>query len=307
MNRAVRLDGNPAKLAPMALEDGEMRPIVRTPGVSVLIMTINEEENLPACLASLDWCDDIVVLDCFSSDRTVEIARAAGARVVQHAYESELAQRAYGLSRIAYRHPWLYTPDADEITPPDLRDEMLAIAMDPARPEAFFRARYKNMFMGRWIKHASLYPTWVTRLIHVDRARWERDVHCKCVGDGPEGKLEAHFIHYSFNKGLHAWLDKHNRYSTVEAGIALQRPADEKIGWSGLLGRQAAERRRVLKNISYRLPFRSTLRFLYMYVLRRGFLDGWQGYAYCKLLAAYEFMIVLKTRELRRRARGLPV
>ena len=64
-------------------------------------------------------------------------------------------------------------------------DEMLAIAMDPARREAFFRARYKNMFMGRWIKHASLYPTWVTRLIHVDRARWERDVHCKCVGDGP--------------------------------------------------------------------------------------------------------------------------
>ena len=307
MNRAVTLDGNPAKLAPMALEDGEMRPIVRTPGVSVLIMTINEEENLPACLASLDWCDDIVVLDCFSSDRTVEIARTGRARVVQHAYESELAQRAYGLSRIAYRHPWLYTPDADEITPPDLRDEMLAIAMDPARPEAFFRARYKNMFMGRWIKHASLYPTWVTRLIHVDRARWERDVHCKCVGDGPEGKLEAHFIHYSFNKGMNAWYDKHNRYSSSEARETVTSLREKRVPWRDLLSGVPEVRRRALKELSMRLPFRPAARFVYMYVLRGGFLDGREGYHYCQLLAAYEYMIVIKTEELRRRENGLPV
>jgi glycosyltransferase involved in cell wall biosynthesis len=286
---------------------GRKSAAAQSAGVSVMIMTLNEEANLTACLESLSWCDDIVVVDSFSSDRTVEIARAAGARVYQHLHESELKQRIYGLTEISYRHPWVYTPDADEITPPDLRDEMLAIAADPARPEAFFRARYKNMFMGRWIKHASLYPTWVTRLIRTDRVRWERDVHCRCVGDGPTGELKAHFIHHSFNKGLDAWFNKHNRYSTAEAEIALQRSGHEKIDWMQLFSRAPSDRRRAMKEISYRLPFRSTLRFLYMYVLRGGFLDGWQGYAYCKMLAAYEFMIVIKVKELRRRQKGLPV
>src|SRR5262245_54927071 len=130
-------------------------------GISTLIMTLNEEENLPACLRSLTWCDDIVVLDSFSSDRTVEIAREAGARVFQRAWDSELGQRMYGLREVPFKHPWVYTPDADEVTPDDLRDEMLAIAADPERPEALFQARYKNIFMGRWIRRSSLYPTWI--------------------------------------------------------------------------------------------------------------------------------------------------
>jgi glycosyltransferase involved in cell wall biosynthesis len=307
MNQAARIKPQRNFSSKALGEAGRATAHRSSAGISTLIMTFNEEANLPACLESLSWCDDIVVLDSFSTDRTVEIALAAGARVYQHAHESELKQRVYGLTEVSCRHQWVYTPDADEITPPDLRDEMLAIACDPARPEAFFRARYKNMFMGRWIKHASLYPTWVTRLIRTDRVRWERDVHCRCVGEGPTGELNAHFIHHSFNKGLHAWFDKHNRYSSAEAAIALQRSDREKIDWVRLLSRKPSDRRRALKEISYRLPFRSTARFLYMYLLRRGFLDGWQGYAYCKMLAAYEFMIVIKIEELRRRDKGLPV
>src|SRR5690606_22091732 len=83
--------------------------------VSVLIMTLNEEVNLPACVASLDWCDDIVILDSYSSDRTVEIAKAAGARVFQRNYDTEDRQRMYGLTEISFKHDWVYTPDADEI------------------------------------------------------------------------------------------------------------------------------------------------------------------------------------------------
>ncbi len=109
----------------------------------------------------------------------------------------------YGLTEIEFKHAWVYTPDADEITPDDLKTEMLAITSDPTRPEVFFKARYKNMFMGRWIKHASLYPTWITRLVRPDRVRFERSVHSRASG-GAEGELKAHFIHYSFNKGLEA-------------------------------------------------------------------------------------------------------
>ncbi|MBB4091641.1 glycosyltransferase family 2 protein [Ochrobactrum pecoris] len=272
--------------------------------VSVLIMTLNEEVNLPACLASLDWCDDIVILDSYSSDRTVEIAKAAGARVFQRAYDTEDRQRMYGITEIKFKHDWVYTPDADEITPPDLRDEMLAIASDPKRPEVFFKARYKNMFMGRWIRHASLYPTWITRLVRPDRVRFERSVHSRASG-GPEGALQAHFIHYSFNKGLEAWYDKHNRYSSAEADLSASRLLERKIDWGGILSTVPERRRRALKSLSYHMPFRPGLRFLYMYLLRGGFLDGKPGYLYCRLLSAYEFMIIVKTEEQRQRQSAL--
>ncbi|NKC22872.1 glycosyltransferase family 2 protein [Ochrobactrum oryzae] len=272
--------------------------------VSVLIMTLNEEVNLPACLASLDWCDDIVILDSYSSDRTVEIAKAAGARVFQRNYDTEDRQRMYGLTEISFKHDWVYTPDADEITPPDLRDEMLAIAADATRPEVFFKARYKNMFMGRWIRHASLYPTWITRLVRPDRVRFERSVHSRASG-GPEGALQAHFIHYSFNKGLEAWYDKHNRYSSAEADLSASRLLERKIDWGGILSTVPERRRRALKSLSYHMPFRPSLRFLYMYLLRGGFLDGKPGYLYCRLLAAYEFMIVVKMEEQRQRRSAL--
>jgi glycosyltransferase involved in cell wall biosynthesis len=266
--------------------------------VSVLIMTRNEEINLPACLASLDWCDDIVILDSYSDDDTVNIAKAAGARVYQRSYDTEDRQRMHGLTEIKFKYDWVYTPDADEITPTDLRDEILAIASDPSRPEVFFKARYKNMFMGRWIKHASLYPTWITRLVRPDRVRFERSVHSRASG-GPEGQLQSHFVHYSFNKGLEAWYDKHNRYSTAEASLSANRLLERKIDWPGIFSGISERRRRALKSLSYHAPFRPSLRFLYMYILRGGFLDGKPGYLYCRLLAAYEFMIIIKMAEQR--------
>lgn len=267
--------------------------------ISVLIMTLNEEVNLPACLASLDWCDDIVVLDSFSSDRTVEIAQAAGARIYQRHYDTEDRQRMFGLKEIKFKHNWVYTPDADEITPTDLRDEMLGIASDPTRQEVLFKARYKNMFMGKWIRHASLYPTWITRLVRPDRVRFERSVHSRASG-GPEGELQAHFVHYSFNKGLKAWYEKHNNYSSAEADLSAAQLLERKIDWHGLFSLTAERRRRALKSLSYHMPFRPSLRFLYMYILRLGFLDGKPGYLYCRLLSAYEFMIVVKTEERRK-------
>ena len=170
-----------------------------------------------------------------STDRTVEIAKEAGARVYQHKYETETRQRMYGLKEIEFKHKWVYMPDADEITPEDLRDEMLAIAADPDRPEAMFSARYKNMFMGRWIKHSSLYPTWITRLCRPERIHYERECHSRPVGDGPTGRLQSHFVHYSFNKGMTAWFDKHNRYSGFEARESLQILRSKRIPWTGFL------------------------------------------------------------------------
>jgi glycosyltransferase involved in cell wall biosynthesis len=276
-------------------------------GISTLIMTLNEQANLPACLESLAWCDDIVVLDSFSTDQTVEIARAAGARVYQRAWDSELGQRKYGLREIPFKHAWVYTPDADEITPPDLRDEMLAVTGDPGRPEAYFQVRYKNIFMGRWIRRSSLYPTWITRLVRPDRMRFERDVHVRPVADAPAGRLQSHFLHYSFNKGISNWYRKHAGYAEYEAQIAAQSLEKSRARLSALFSRDQRDRRDAVKAAVANAPFRPTLRFLYMFVLRGGFLDGWAGYTYCRMIATYELMIVVTTAEARRRGQGLSI
>ena len=274
--------------------------------VSVLILTRNEEANLPACLDAVKWSDDIVVFDSFSTDRTVEIAKAAGARVIQRSFDNERDQRAASL-QAGFKHAWVYNPDADELTPPELRDEILRAVADPSRPEVAYRARFKTMFLGRWIKHSSLYPTWVVRLFRPEKISFERAINLAYLVDGPAGRLENHFEHYTFNKGLDAWFDKHNRYSRHEAGESLKSLAVGRLKWSDLWSGDSVARRRALKELSFRVPFRPALRFLYMYFWRRGFLDGRAGLVYCRMLAIYEYMIVLKMQEIRRRRHGLPI
>lgn len=274
--------------------------------ISVLILTLNEEANLPRCLESVKWSDDIVVFDSFSTDRTVEIARAAGARVVQRKFDNERNHRAASL-RVGFKHPWVYNPDADEITTPELRDEMRCVVTDKAKVEVAFRCRFKTMFMGRWIRHSSLYPTWVVRLFRPEAISFERDINLRYVVNGPEGRLNSHFVHYTFNRGLNAWFEKHNRYSWQEAEESLKSLAASQWSLRSVFTSDPVARRRALKELSFRLPCRPLLRFLYMYVLRRGFLDGRPGYHYCRLLAVYEYMIVLKMKEIRRRSQGLPM
>jgi len=272
--------------------------------ISVLILTLNEEANLQRCLESVKWSDDIVVLDSFSTDRTLEIARTAGARVVQRAFDNERDHRTASL-QAGFKYPWIYNLDADEVTPPELRDELLHVASDSSRPEVAYRTRFKTIFQGKWIKHSSLYPTWVVRLFRPEKIHFERATNLRYVVDGPEGRLRHHFHHYTFSKGLNAWVEKHNRYSWHEAQESLQALSRRKPGLRALFSRDPVQQRRALKELSFRLPCRPALRFLYMYIARLGFLDGKPGYDYCRLLTLYEQMIVLKITELRRRQAGL--
>jgi glycosyltransferase involved in cell wall biosynthesis len=299
----------PLMIDPVDVHEVERRPTSQptSANVSVLILTLDEEINLPACLASVCWSDDIVVLDSFSQDRTVEIAKSFGARVFQRRFDSEPSQRSFGLKDIPYRNRLVYLPDADEVTPPALRDEILAIANASDRPEVAFHVRSRTMFMGQWLRWSGLYPTWFVRLVEPGRVHFEREINLRTVADGPEGRLAGHLLHYTFNKGLSAWYDKHNRYSWHEARESLKSLRSERVGWSDILHGSATTRRRALKTLSFRLPCRPLLRFLYMYLLRGGFLDGRAGFVYCRLLMTYETMIVTKMMELRRRERGLPL
>ena len=268
-----------------------------TPDISVLILTLNEERNLEACLRAVSWSDDVVVFDSFSTDRTVEIAKDCGARVIQRHFDNERSHRAASL-QVPFKHSWVFNPDADEIATEELSLEMLSAVATSGRDAAAFRMRRKDMFMGLWIRHSSLYPTWFARLFRPDKIRFERTINLNCIVDGPELRLEQHLLHYSFNKGLDEWLTKHNKYSRAEAFESLQSLKNSPLNWHNVILGDPLQRRRALKEVSFRVPFRPLARFLYMYVARKGFMDGIPGFHFCCLVSFYEYMICLKMREL---------
>jgi glycosyltransferase involved in cell wall biosynthesis len=271
--------------------------------ISVLILTRNEEHDLPGCLASVAWSDDVVVYDSCSTDRTAAIAREAGARVFERAFDNYASQRNHALRDVSFRHPWVYLMDADERIPADLRDEMLAAVRAAPEDVAVFRLRRKDMFFGRWLRRSSGYPTWAPRLVRPARVWVEREINEQLQTKDQVRNLRGHFIHLPFSKGVAFWIERHNRYSTMEAE-ALVQETRVPLRWRGLFGRDPAVRRRHLKQLAYRLPCRPLLAFLYFYGVRLGFLDGAAGWHYCRLRALYEYMIEIKMREARHRARA---
>jgi glycosyltransferase involved in cell wall biosynthesis len=272
--------------------------------ISVLILTKNEEVNIARCIASVQWSNDIVVFDSFSTDRTVELATAAGARVIQHAFVDYGSQRE-AARQVKYRNPWVLAVDADEQPAAELVAEMQrTVAANPAA--AAYRMRRRDYFQGRWIKHCTLYPSWFLRLYRPDRIRYEpRAVHEYPTVDGPVGELSGHLIHDNFSKGLEDWYHRHVKYAVLEGAenVRVLNDPSSKIDLPGLVSfSDPVRRRRALKALAMRLPFRPLLRFIYMYVLRGGFLDGAAGLEYCRMIAVYERMIVSFMRDVRNRA-----
>jgi len=275
-------------------------------GVSILILTLNEETNLAECIDSCAWSDDIVVFDSISTDRTQEVARARGARVIERRFDNYAAQRNVALTSVAYAHPWVLMVDADERVPEDLAAEIQSsvAAADPGM--VMFRMRRMDFFLSRWLKRSSGYPTWFGRLVRVGYVRVERAVNEEFVPDGAVGRLTAHLHHYPFNKGIAFWYERHNRYSSMEA-LEKIKSRDERISLSGLFASDPFVRRRTLKQIGYRMPLRPLMMFLYFYVVRLGILDGRAGCYFSLMRAAYELSIDLKVIEAQRRGQGLAV
>ena len=272
--------------------------------VSVLILTLNEEANLANCLESLAWCDDVVVLDSYSDDGTEAIARKYGVRFTQRKFDDYARQRNYGLNEIDYRHSWLLMVDADEVSPPELIKEIETAISKCDKDISLFRVRRKDHFMGRWIRHSSGYPTWSGRLARIGKVYVMRAINEEYHTDGKIGILKGHLLHYSFNKGFHAWFEKHNRYSTMEAEKIVE-DNPRKIYIRQLFYADPLIRRKTIKKLFYLLPGRPILMFVALYFVRLGFLDGVPGLTFCLLRSFYEFMIDCKVKELRRHQQGL--
>lgn len=270
-----------------------------TAPVSVMIFTLNEEIHLPSCLAALAWCDDVIVIDSFSTDRTEAICRERGVRFLQRAFDGFGGQRNWALDHAEPRHAWILILDADERVPPELAREMCDRAQDASDTVGAYRVRRRLYMWGRWLRYSSLYPTWVVRFVRKDRVRYVDRGHAETqevAGDILD--LENDLIDENL-KGIQEWFSRQNRYSAKDAEFERAR-ADLPVDWAGLFSGDALRRRASLKQLAARLPFRPTLYFLYSYVYRLGFLDGRDGLVFCRMKALYQSMVDVKRHDLRR-------
>jgi glycosyltransferase involved in cell wall biosynthesis len=273
---------------------------------SIYILTYNEERDIAACIESALLSDDVIVVDSCSSDRTCDIASRYPVRVVSHAFESHGKQRTWMLEQVPAKHDWAYILEADERMTPELFQECLAAATQPERVGYYVAERV--MFMDRWIRYSTQYPRYQLRLLKLGKVWFTDYGHTEReVCEGATGFLKATYPHYTSGKGLSRWIEKHNRYSTDEARETLRQLEAGQVQWGKILwGKSEVERRRALKDLSLRLPFRPFIRWLYMYLLLGGWRDGQAGFAWCTLQAFYEYLIVLKVRELQRQSMGKP-
>jgi glycosyltransferase involved in cell wall biosynthesis len=268
--------------------------------ISVLILTKNEERDLPGCLESVSWSDDIHVYDSLSTDRTTEIARAHGATVTRRGFDNWSSHQNWGLQHVPFRHPWVLYLDADERVTPALREGLLAAVAAPGDRVAFRIERHDH-FMGRWLRHVQATSSYI-RLFMPSHVRYERLVNPVTLVDGPVGDASGHLDHFPFSKGIDQWFERHNGYSRMEAQqIIADRAAGKTFSLAkALFSGDAQERRHHQKELFHRLPFRPTLQFLLLYVAKLGFLDGTAGYTYARMRSIYEAMIEMKIADILR-------
>lgn len=277
----------------------------RKPLLSVIVLTRDEELNLPICLRSLSGLDcEIFVVDSGSADRTVAIAREFGARVVEHEFENQARQINWALEALPLRGEWTMRLDADERLTPELAAELSEVLSAAPPAVSAYEIKRRVYFWGRWIRYGGYYPTWLLRIWRNGQGRCEdlwMDEHI-AIAEGEVRRLVYDFIDEN-HKGLAFWIDKHNRFSDREVKSILL-SASTPLGG---IGRQAA-RKRFLKNSVYGhapLFARAVLYWIYRYFFRLGILDGKAGFVFHFLQGFwYRTIVDAKLHELQHNALG---
>jgi glycosyltransferase involved in cell wall biosynthesis len=250
---------------------------VTAPRLSVAVITLNEAHHLRRCLESTAWADELVVVDAESQDKTVQVAREFTDRVIVRPWAGFAAQKNFALDQCAGE--WILSLDADEEAAPELRAEIMT-TIAGAQPHEGYAVRRQNVFLDRWIRHGGLYPDWQVRLFRRGRGRFEdRSVHESVTVTGSLGRLSGHLVHRSYD-GVSDFVERANRYSSLAAEQMIRE------------GRRVRAGELVSKPLG---------RFLSMYLLRRGFLDGRRGLLLASLYAYYVFMRSAKVWEVTRR------
>jgi glycosyltransferase involved in cell wall biosynthesis len=278
--------------------------------ITVLLAVKNEEANLPKCLASLASAERVILLDSQSGDRTDEIATSYGAEVIQFHYSGGYPKkRQWGLNELNMNTEWVLLLDADEVVPKQLWDEIARAISRPEAPNAFLITKGFH-FLGRRFRFGGFSHSAVL-LFRQGKAEFEEldssittahdmEVHERVIVDGAVGVISTPLIHEDF-KGLTAYIDRHNQYSSWEAGVRFSNSKSRHYAGKTITPRlfgNVQERRRFLKRIAVRMPFESALWFLYHFVLRLGFLEGKRGLIAAQIRASYISQARAKLYEL---------
>jgi glycosyltransferase involved in cell wall biosynthesis len=263
--------------------------------ISIIILTRNEEMDLPGCLDSIRWCNDVHVVDSGSSDKTIDIARKFGAKIYENPFKSFGDQRNWSLDHCDIRHPWIFFLDADEVANKEFVKAMNKAVGNAPDSTAGFYCCWKQIYEGRWLKRCDSFPKWQFRLMRKCRARFTDFGHGQKEAEikGSIEYLPVPYDHHGLSKGIGHWLERHNRYATLEAAVRLDTP----INWRNVFSAHGSKRNQSLKPIVSRVPGWPLMRFFITYILRLGFLEGRPGFVYCANLAYYEFLIRIKIHE----------
>ena len=274
--------------------------------ISLFVPCKNEESNLARCLKSVPWVDEVFMVDSQSTDRTASIAQEHGAKVVQFEYKGGWPKKKnWALENLPFSHEWVLILDADEWLPPEAEEEIREIVTKPEEKHDGYWINRRYFFLGQPLKHA-YFPNWNLRLFRHKLGRYEKitnrstdsgdhEIHEHVVVQGSTGKLTSIMDHHAFPT-IESFVEKHNRYSNWEAIVESSAKDDDTA-----LQHEAVKGKRRLRRIFRKLPFRPTLRFLYVYLWQGGILDGWAGYVFARLHAQYEFLSLAKARAISRR------
>ncbi|NQU26378.1 MAG: glycosyltransferase family 2 protein [Candidatus Nealsonbacteria bacterium] len=282
-----------------------------------MIPILNEEKNISDCLDSVSWAEEVFVVDSQSTDRTCEIAQQYGAKVVQFQFEpGGPRKKNWSLDHLPFANEWVLILDADERITPALHAEIEREFTNGPKHDGYYLNR-KLIFLGKWLRWGGQYPSWNLRLLKHHAGRYEKldterlalagdvEVHEHVILDGSAGWFKEPMLHLDF-KDLSSFIDRHNRYSTWEAQMRQRLRDGGDLAGSirpSLFG-VPTQRKRWLKRIWVRLPFRPLLLFIYQYFLRAGFLDGRVGFIYALFKTKYEFETNCKMYEVQLRRKN---
>jgi glycosyltransferase involved in cell wall biosynthesis len=273
--------------------------------VTAVILTKNEAANIGECLRDLRWCRERIVVDSGSTDDTVRIAQEEGAVVLVNKPEGHFRfseQRNWTMANARLSTRWVLFIDADERVPEPLREAIAATIEKDGGGFDSYELPAQFMFWGRWLKRTQGYPNWHARLLRVGAPGFAGGVWEHFAEGSRIGRLHQPYLHFANSKGFGEWLERHARYADWDArtihGYLVTGRSEEL---------RTARKLRLRRLFARLWPLRPLFRFVHMYFLRLGFIEGVPALAFCLMYFFYEFMIVVRIVELRRKAAGLPL
>lgn len=275
-----------------------------SPLVEVMIPTLNEASHIREAVENALKLGPVLVLDSMSTDGTQDLARQAGATVVEHKFENYSRQKNWGLDHLPFRGKWIFILDADERVTPALQHEIHRVVSRDDGVVGYYVNRVV-IFMGREIRHGGLFPSWNLRLFRRGSCRYEdRSVHEHMLANGPTGYLDHLMLHIR-RETITQYIAKHIRYADMESDEWIKgRKGENRSAKAGTLFRNLLGYRLYLRrDVWPYVPYKPFARFIYMYILRLGFLDGAAGWHLAQLMASYEYMIKLLYEEKLQRLR----